>query len=184
MENGFETERAVCRFTELMFYFGSHFDADPQYPWAAAYLVANPEPDEPRRSGGLHDEGMRYWGEIAGPDNQYLREAIARILENPLNLMRTASAPTPEAGLPAAFERLYPRKAAKTGRKAMASLVALGLQQAPLNGLTSVEGAVLFTGLMFCLGSGFAHDPIFPWAEAVLMDSSIPDEADAGSAFV
>lgn len=175
-ELGFNTERAVCRVTELMFYFGAHFDTDPQYPWAAEYLTAHPGPGEPGRSGGLHDLGMRNWAEIAGPENRFLLDAIRRIRENPLNLIRSASVPTLGAGLPLAFERLYPEKAANIGRNGLDSLVAIGLKEAPGYGLASPAGAVLYTALMFSCGRGFAQDPILPWAGAVLRDPSLSDE--------
>ncbi len=175
-ELGFNTERAVCRVAELMFYFGAHFDTDPQYPWAAEYLIAHPGPAEPGRSGGLHDLGMKNWAEIAGPENRYLLDAIRRVRENPLDLIRSASVPTLGTGLPLAFERLYPEKAASIGRTGLDSLVAIGLKEAPGYGLASPAGAVLYTALMFSLGRGFAQDPILCWAGAALRNPSLSDE--------
>ncbi|MGH9629840.1 MAG: hypothetical protein ACRD7E_16105 [Bryobacteraceae bacterium] len=163
---GFVTESAVARYSELMCYFGAHFDSDPQAIWARSIL------DQPGDAGAcstaLYEAGMRFWGEIAGPDNTYLRAAMKRLQGDPLPLLRSALEPSPETGLPDTLMRLYPEKAERLGRDLLNGLLQLGRKQAAGHGLTSSPGVVLFTGLMFALGSGFSEDPILPWTQEAL----------------
>jgi hypothetical protein len=174
--HGYTTERAVARYTELMFYFGAHFDQDPQAAWAQPFIDCPEDADQAERSGELHDEGMRQWGRMAGPDNVYLRGALKRLSEDPIALLKTASKPSPEEGLPEAFRRLYPEKVQAVGDEVLSRVVASGHEQAAIHGIQSIPGVVLFCGLMFALGTGFAADPILFWARDTLAGANGTDE--------
>ena len=175
-EHGFRTEIGVCRFVELMCYFGAEFDRDPQAHWAQAFLANAMGTPETERSRALHDEGMREWGRIAGPDNVYLHAALRRLQADPVRLLKAAITPELDSGLAAAFRELYPEKAEAVGGERLGQLVRLAFGRAKSDGFTSELGVALYAGLAFALGCGFAADPFLPWARTVVTDVTIREE--------
>jgi hypothetical protein len=76
---GFTNRGPVRFYIELMFMFGSDFDTDPQYAWAAEALCGSDPTDQMTRADRLHQETMRYIEMVAGPDLEYERQALNKI---------------------------------------------------------------------------------------------------------
>ncbi len=75
------------------------------------------------------------------------------------------------------LRRFYPEKFDVQGDKANQDLIRLATETARNRyGFTSARGLTLFTGLAFMLGSGFASDPLYPWAGAVLDNRALTTE--------
>jgi len=53
-EHGFEAERDVCKYIDLMFTFGREFDRNPGLPWAQQILRNRAPADPDRRMRWLH----------------------------------------------------------------------------------------------------------------------------------
>lgn len=68
----------VVLYTSLMLLFGSYFDEDPQYPWAAQILSNESLSLEGERAERLYDRGVEAWESMAGQDNIEMVQAIAR----------------------------------------------------------------------------------------------------------
>jgi hypothetical protein len=174
---GLITERDVCLYINLVFLLGSNFDTDPQMPWAAAILNDETITDSVIRIDKLHDKGMEYLDQVAGVENEYLGRALLKVRE--ISIEDFAKIPTGNAGDIAAtqLQKIWRRKRQQMGETILARLIRDGIESAKGHNLTSERGVVLYTVLMFFLGSGFDKDPQFPWAENVLNDKSIPDES-------
>jgi hypothetical protein len=66
------------------------------------------------------------------------------------------------------LQHLAPREAQELGREGLRGVVRLGRQRAAQIEFTDRESIRLYVELMFLLGSGFATDPQYPCAAAVL----------------
>jgi len=170
------TERDVCLYINLVFLLGSRFDIDPQLPWAAAILNDETITDSVTRIDKLHDKGMEYLDQAAGVENEYLGRALLKVSEIPIEDF--SQSPKANAGDIAAtqLQKIWRRKCQQIGETTLHKLIRDAIESAKGYNITTERGVVLYTTLMFLLGSGFDKDPQFPWAENVLNDKSIPDE--------
>ena len=57
-ECGFEAERDVCKYIDLMCVFGHSFDRDERLPWARQILESRVPPDPGERMRRLHDAAL------------------------------------------------------------------------------------------------------------------------------
>jgi hypothetical protein len=171
-ENYGFTDRGPARFyVEMMFMFGSDFDTDPQYPWAAEILFAESE-DQIIRADRLHAEAMKYIEMVGGPDLEYEKEALNRILA----LSQRGSTPS-EIGaeaVPDYLRMIYPQKCEYMGDEAIDALVQLGTVSSG-NYSASSKDVVVFVGLMFIFGHGCLSDPQYPWIANTLERSAPGD---------
>ena len=173
---GLITEREVCLYINLVFLLGGNFDADPQLPWASAILNNETITDSTERIDSLHDMAMEYLDQVAGAENEYLGKALLKIREIPVDDF--SQTPTPNADDIAAvqLQKIWPAKCQQMGKSTLRKLIRSAIESAKVYNITSERGIVLFSGLMFMLGSGFDKDPQFPWAHKVLNDKSITDQ--------
>src|SRR4029450_5072165 len=73
------TNRGPARFyLEMMFMFGTDFDSDPLLPWVLTILNDPATPDQMVRADRLYEGLMDYAEKVAGPNNQYIKEALRR----------------------------------------------------------------------------------------------------------
>ena len=61
---GFESERDVCKYIDLMCVFGHAFDRDERLPWAREILESRSPPDPGERMERLYDTAMDALREI------------------------------------------------------------------------------------------------------------------------
>jgi hypothetical protein len=174
---GLVTERDVCLYINLVFLLGSNFNTDPQLPWAAAILNDETITDSVTRIDRLHDKGMEYLAQVAGVENEYLGRALLKVRE--ISVEDFAQTPTANAGDVAAtqLQTIWRRKCQHMGETTLRRLIRDAIESAKGYNIASERGVVLYTDLMFLLGSGFDKDPQFPWAENVLNDKSVPDQS-------
>lgn len=76
------------------------------------------------------------------------------------------------------IKTVFPAKCQYVGEQRVQNLIPRGVRSARAYGITTDRGITLFTVLMFVLGSGFADDPLLPWAQATLNDKGIANEID------
>jgi hypothetical protein len=172
--HGFTFRGPVRLYLELMMLFGSYFDTDPQYPWAAEILADRGAGGQMRRAEILYEKASDCWRQLAGPDNAHLKDALRRLSQfahEPLMLSQ-------ENYIPALIQetsRLYPQKAACVGAQGLEAVIRKAIAGAQMQRFTQIRGVTLVAGLMLSLGYGCGADPCHSWISQTLADPSIPD---------
>jgi hypothetical protein len=153
----------VRLYLEMMLLFGSHFDTDPQYPWAAEVLrqVAQPQMD---RAALLYAKSLDYLKHVVGPEDAYTIRALRKLSV----LARQPITFSPDGEVLEQLAEVYPEKAEYVGKEGLQALIAEGKQQAHAYGLMAAREIALFIILMFAFGHGCADDPLYPWIARVL----------------
>lgn len=163
----------VVLYTSLMLLFGSYFDEDPQYPWAAAALGDASLSTEAQQAERLYDRGVQEWQLMAGENNMDLVRALARSRK----LSYEEIAGTPASGLIEFFKTQHPEKARSLGDARMDGLIRKSRRRASKHGLTTPATQVVVSGIAFFVGAGFDEDPMYPWAKDTLASKDLkPDE--------
>jgi hypothetical protein len=67
-EHGFESERDVCKYIDLICVFGHRFDRDERHPWARHILESRFPPDPDERMRHLHATAVEALHEIAASE--------------------------------------------------------------------------------------------------------------------
>ncbi len=166
----------VRLYLESMLLFGSHFDTDPQYQWAAEILGGGSPGDQMQRADLLYARIVDYREVVTGQDDTFTLEALRKILElsrTTLNISDRDLVPTMLAEL----KRLYPQKAAYTGRAALEILIHNGIEVARVYRFETVREAALIVILMLAFGHGCVDDPLYPWIGETLGDQRITSAA-------
>jgi hypothetical protein len=173
-EYGLTLRGPIRLFLELMLLFGSHFDTDPQYPWAVKILKT--DAPEMERAERLHAQVLDYQEKVSGPDGVNTRKALEE-----LSVM--ARKPTPlssdnfETETRQAMMRAFPQKADYIGEDAAAALMKEGRAEAQKYNLPTLRGEALIMILMFAFGHGCTDDPLYPWISRTLTDERIVEPA-------
>ena len=69
----------VRLYLELMLLFGSHFDSDPQYPWAIEILNDQDGTNQMQRAKNLYRRTRDYREKVGGPRDAYTLAALENI---------------------------------------------------------------------------------------------------------
>lgn len=173
--HGFENRGPVRLYLEMMLLFGSYFDTDPQYRWAAEILT-NRDVFQMQRAELLFARLRHYREAVAGPADAYTLEALRRIqvwAQQPLEL----TAETFLASVLEEITRVYPQKAVYAGAAALEALTREGVELARKHRFPMVRGVTLVIVLMLAFGHGCADDPLYPWISRTLNDEAITDPA-------
>lgn len=166
---GFTQRGPVRTYLEMMLIFGSHFDSDPQYPWAEQILRDRSNTPQMLRAQQLYDRTVDYLDKVAGPDDSYALAAYKKLAfwaQQPLKI----TANNFVNDMVNELVGLYPQKAHYVGRDHLETLVRKGMGGAQRQHFTTVRDAVLVTILMFAFGHGCGADPLYPWIGKSLND--------------
>ena len=164
---GFTYRGPVRLYLELMLLFGSHFDTDPQYPWAAEILINQESGTQMQRAERLYEKTMDYRKNVAGPGDAYTLDALKKIAvfaKHPLTITADDFIPAMQREI----AQIYPQKAAYVGSAGLEALIRKGMGGALRQQFTTVHGMTLVTLLMFLLGHGCGADPIYSWIRKIL----------------
>lgn len=167
---GFLTKRDTPLFIDLMLLLGSHFDQDPQYPWATEILKDQSVENPIEKADKLYDRALKYLDEAAGKENEYLGRALLRIREIPFQDYSKGS-------VASLLQEIWPQKYKVLGGLILNALIENGNQSAREHDMTSKQGEAVMTVLKYLLGSSFDKDPQFTWANKILNDKSILTES-------
>lgn len=169
------SERNVDLYVNLMFMLGSYFDQDPQLPWAAKILTDKDILNSNTRADRLYDRAMAFLNESAGQESQYFDRALRKAYELPFSIL-SRNGEDKELSFGEYILRLldgfFPEKYQAVGDSAIRQLVRHGYQTARGHGLVDEQSIAAYIILTFMLGSGFVHDPQYPWAVVALSDSA------------
>jgi hypothetical protein len=173
-EYGFTNRGPVRFYIELMFMFGSYFDTDPLILWATEILNDPAIVDQMVRAERLYEKLTDYVEKVAGPDNEFVKEALHRASQQRLEDL-SVRAENFENEMIVRLAANYPQKCNYVGEPALRKLILLGLALANKHSVSKNTGKVLLIGLMFAQGHGFATDPQLPWIERTLTNPAITD---------
>jgi len=171
---GFDLRGPVRLYLELMLLLGSHFDTDPQYPWAAAILQDRETGPQMERAERLYRQTLDYQAHVGGPDD-------ARALKALRNIRGFAGTPVqfaPAALVPFmldALAQVYPEKTAFVGEAALAELIRKAGLGARNMRFVTPRAMALVAVLMLAFGHGCGADPLYPWITRTLKDETITD---------
>lgn len=158
------TNRGPARFfVEMAFHFGSHFDTDPQYPWASEILKDKHTLDQMKRSERLYEKVKDYLEKVCGPKNVNARNALTNLSAKARKSF--SSSPNDTSAMIQAMTQVYPQKAAYVGEANLTRLILEGRNRARASGFNTSRGEVLTMSLMFAFGHGCMDDPLYPWIE-------------------
>ena len=169
---GFTNRGPVRFYIELMFMFGSYFDTDPQYPWIAAALHDPADIDQMVRADNLYDDVKDYWEAVAGPENEYVFQALRRLSQARSGDYIKDAMPLEECFLQGLRE-IYPQKCEYLGDRSLHAFIQNGLALAGTHGFSSPDSAALMVALGFFLGHGCTRDPLHGWIGRRLGDKRL-----------
>ena len=172
---GYHSRQEVGFYCNLMLMLGVDFDHDPQIPWAVEqandWTMANPL----ERIQRLFETSLTYLAEAFGENGGYLARALVRIRDYDLESAPEVKNPQLETGLLSLFEFLCPQKFKVQGVDPTRALIRRGIEDAARYGISGGRGLSVYITLMFMLGAGFDHDPVYPWTGSILNDLSLID---------
>jgi hypothetical protein len=175
-EYGFTFRGPIRLFIEMMFMLGSHFDRDPQYPWAGDILRDSETADQMKRADRLFKKIKDYLEKVCGPDNVNVRKALE-------TLSAYAQGQTPissqeiESALISRMASVFPEKVAYIGEGPLMMLIKKGRKEAQEYNFTSARAQTLIPTLMFAFGHDCTDDPLYPWIGRTLRDEKITEPA-------
>ncbi len=173
--HGFSTKRNVCLYINNMMILGSHFDYDPQYPWANFILKDDSERHPIIRIDKLCDKTLDVFDQLLGRRQLFINRALLNLHNNAdliLQMLRSSD-------LTGAFQHLriiFPEKYDVIGEFNLSQMINYGFDQANTYGITSQSSILIYIVCMFLLGSDFDKDPQFPWARKILNDFTVKDK--------
>lgn len=173
-EYGFTLRGPIRLYIEMMFLYGSSFDSDPQYPWAARILRSREE--QMQRAESLYEEILRYQENVSGKDGVNTITALQRLS----NIARSELRLTPDdfaVRMRHDMYLIFPEKAQYVGEEALIVLIHNGTTFAREHRFPSPRGEMLLTTLMFAFGHGCTDDPLYPWISNTLTDERITDSS-------
>jgi hypothetical protein len=153
----------VRLFIELMVLLGSHFDTDPQYPWAAEILNDRSTSDEMTRANVLQERAVNFYDTVLGPDYQYEHAAIRRLHAEDFEGFPEQDATAFRAELLRRLGGIYPEKSSYVGTASLTILLDNATQLANYYSMGTPAGVALVTALGFALDYRCDIDPQFPW---------------------
>jgi hypothetical protein len=172
MGYGFTNRGSLRLYIEMMFLFGSAFDTDPQYPWAAKILRASD--DQMHRAEQLFDKILDYQEKVPGPDGVNTRKALgdlSTLARQPLSF----SANDFISGMRQEMTRIFPQKAAYVDEPGLTTLIREGSAEARKHRFSAVREEALLVTLMFMFGHRCTNDPLYPWIVRTLKDEKITE---------
>jgi hypothetical protein len=149
----------ACRYVTLMFFLGSHFDRDPQLPWAADAL-ASKRGTPGARMDRLYAVATAHIAQISGSGGELYTRALLRARRLPFEALA--------ARIDGILRHILPEKYEAIGSGGREALLALARAKATAAAFTTPEGQALNAILMFLLGAHYLDDPLHPWAAEAL----------------
>jgi len=175
---GFTNRGPVRFYIEMMFLFGSYFDTDPQYPWAAELLRDSEH--QMTRADRLYDRSKEYWTRAAGAENSFVLAALRRLSEARVEDYTADIYESLDGCFLAALRNIYPQKCEYLGEAPVRALLRKVLELADRHGFKTSEEMFVLTALMFFSGHECAHDPLHMQIRKMYADtkqSTLPERS-------
>jgi hypothetical protein len=159
---GFTNRGPVRFYIELMFMFGSYFDTDPQYPWAAAVLTSADEVDQSIRADRLYAAMNEYVAHVVEPERDSAMAAARKLLDPGFEKLLPRGSNL-EDGILQVLREMWFAKCEYLGEPVLRRVIQYGLELAQKYGFTTQKGQVLMVTLAFAVGHGFTRDLLNGW---------------------
>ena len=173
-EHGFTNRGPIQFYLELMLLFGSHFDTDPQYPWAGEILDATGSQTD--RAARLYQKTCEYRAKVNGPDDEYTLRALKRLSARAREDV-PPHAESVDVEMRREFLHVYPEKASYIGEDSITQLLENGLQTAGDIGFAGDRATGLTLILMFAFGHGCFDDLLYPWIKDTVTSTVLETSA-------
>lgn len=171
---GFTYRGPVRLYLELMLLFGSYFDTDPQYPWAAEILTNQESDTQMQRAERLYEKTMDYRQKVVGPEDAYTLEALKKMrvfAKQPVTISADNFIPAMQREI----EYIYPQKAAYVGKAGLEALIRKGMGGARRQQFMTERSMGLVVVLMLVFGHGCGKDPLCSWIAEILKNEMTID---------
>ena len=169
---GFTLRGPMRLYLEMMLLFGSHFDTDPQYPWATEILFDRHSIPQMERADWLYEKIVDYQEKVSGPNGENTRaalESLSDMTENPPVLSEKEY----DESIRREMRRVFPQKADYVGKEGVGSLIVEGREAARKYEFPPTRGDTLMIVLKFAFGHGCEDDLLYPWINRTLTDEKI-----------
>jgi len=163
----FRDDGDVRAFVMLMVLLGSHFDEDPQLPWAGEHLRRTEGATRREAMIGLLAATSAQMEPVIGRNGEYYRYALTRAAEPDFEEI-AATYDGSDDSLRAMLRHLHWRKFQALGDERVERMLADARAATARHGLTTPPGIVVYLALMFLLGSAIDSDPFHPWVNQTL----------------
>ena len=166
---GFTYRGPIRLFIEMIFLFGSAFDTDPQYPWAAKILRTTD--GQMQRAEQIYAKVLDYLEKVSGPEDVNTRRALGSLrdlAQRPVTFSTNDFVP----GMLREIQCGFPQKADYIGDRALTALIREGCAEARKY-CFPLRGEALVVTLMFAFGLGCTDDPLYPWISNTFKDERI-----------
>lgn len=173
--HGFNHRGPVRLFIEMGFLFGSHFDTDPQYPWAGT-ILSGPGEQMPRAE-ELYEKILDYQKKVHRPRGMTIYKAVKALSE----LASNPQSRKPDFLVPALRQELFrhfPEHSKYVGTEGINALIHEGIAEADKHDLVPGRGETVITAMMLAMGHGCTRDPLHHWIARVLEDETIVHPED------
>lgn len=169
---GFDKRGPVRFYVDMMIAFGSGFDTDPQYPWAAE-ILANPEGmTQMELSEALHNKATEVFAIVFGPESAHSNEALEKMLgkvKEGISFKREGF----RQEMLSLFKDVHPMKYDLVGEEGLKSLIDFAISRGDERyGFKAPRSMALMTMMMFALGHKFDQDPFHAWVAHSLKDET------------
>jgi hypothetical protein len=121
---------------------------------------------------------MSYLDRVMGARNEHIQPVLAKIKGSSLEDLLGQAGTDFDGHIGGRLQQIYPQKYETVGEDSIRKLTEHATVIAKSRGMTSGRGRGALVLMMFILGSGFYHDPLYPWAPPILGDMQIPDEGE------
>jgi hypothetical protein len=177
---GFTFRGPIRLYLELMLLFGSRFDTDPQYPWAAEILTGQSLALQMQRADMLYEKTLDYRQKVAGSEEVYAIDAF-KLISNRTGLPVTIHLEDLASGMLQEIKHIYPQKADYVGDEGIKALILEGIEEAHRHGFLTVRAIGIVVLLMLTLGHGCTDDPLYPWIARTLNNRSLTNPENKAS---
>ena len=160
---GIRTEDQHLKYLIPVMFWGSHFEADPQYHealQAAGWLDLDGRPTSHRYVDPVIEQ-IDAWHPFASQDTEEPRTLVRLLSQLRLDFVKGMTLEE----VTFRIAEIWPKRSALRLEKHRRTAVTTALRDANVHGLLPADAA-LCAGVVPFFGQGFLHDPRFPWASA------------------
>jgi hypothetical protein len=122
----------------------------------------------------ISDKMLEMFRKITGVGNIIIYRVILTFTRNPDELFKKLSAGNLSKAL-YHLNNLFKQKYEAVGKENLDEMITLGTANAGRYGIKDEGYTLVYIAFMFMLGSGFDHDPQFPWTAEILNDIALKD---------
>lgn len=165
---GFTNRGPIRFFIEMMIAFGSGFDSDPQYPWAAETLAKHEDAEQMALSDELFQAAIPAFGKVFGEDALHSNNALKAMLDR-LKSGIEFKRENFKQDMLRLLKEIHPIKSKEVGDDNLMKLIRDGIARGnDRYGFKNARSMALMVLMKFALGHNFDTDPFHPWISSTM----------------